>query len=215
MRLLFICTGNICRSPLAERLASAWAEQALGAGAATVHVRSAGMEALDGRPMDSRSAAALKKLGGEPGGFVAQSFVPAMAESADLIFTMTRRHRRLVLTEAPRAMRRTFTLAEAADLLLTVNASGVRELPLADRARELATRLNSGRPRRRSADADDMHDPIGQASSVHDYVAARIARKLRPLTETLFAEEHAERRRASGPDRLARPPLPHVPPRPR
>src|SRR3954466_14540445 len=100
MRLLFVCTGNICRSPLAERLAAAWAEQSLGAGAARVHIWSAGTEGRDGKPMDAKSASALSRLGGDPTGFKARTFVPDMADVADLVLTMTRRHRRLVLAEA-------------------------------------------------------------------------------------------------------------------
>jgi protein-tyrosine phosphatase len=188
MRLLFICTGNICRSPLAERLAAAWAEKALGAGAAAVKVRSAGTDALEGKPMDSRSAAALAKLGGDSTGFAARTFVPAMANEADLVLTMTRRHRRLVLAQAPRALRRTFTLPEAADLLTSADLRGLEQLPLRRRAGELAARLNDGRARRRTVDADDVYDPIGQSGSVHSQVAARIARKLQPLADALFVD---------------------------
>ena len=80
LHVTFVCSGNICRSPLAERLTSAWAVRALGANAAGVLVASAGTDALDGKPMDKRSAAALAALGGEPAGFAAQSFVPSMAD---------------------------------------------------------------------------------------------------------------------------------------
>ncbi len=187
MRLLFVCTGNICRSPLAERLAAALAEDALGPGAAAVHVRSAGTEALDGKGMDARSAAALHKLGGDPAGFTARTVTPAMVYGADLILTMTRRHRRLVLAQAPRALRRTFTLPEAADLLSGADLTGIRQLPLGQRAAELAERLNAGRARRRPVEADDVFDPIGQSGNIHEQVAARIARKLQPLAEVLFA----------------------------
>jgi protein-tyrosine phosphatase len=189
MRLLFVCTGNICRSPLAERLATSWAEQSLGAGAATVHIRSAGTDALDGKSMDKRSAAALVDLGGDPTGFVAQTIHPRMADEADLVLTMTRRHRRLVLAQAPRAMRHTFTLPEAADLLRTADLRGIADLPLRQRARELAVRLNDGRARRRGHDSDDVFDPIGESSGVHRQVADRISRKLRPLADVLFVDD--------------------------
>jgi protein-tyrosine phosphatase len=191
MRLLFVCTGNICRSPLAERLANSWAEQSLGAVAATVHIRSAGTEALDGHAMDKRSAAALVSLGGDPTGFVARTLVPSMAEQADLVLTMTRKQRRSVLTLAPRALRHTFTLPEAADLLHATGGEGLELVPLRRRASELAARLNAGRAWRRGADSDDVFDPIGQAADVHGQVAARIARKLQPLTDVLFADDRS------------------------
>ncbi|MGY1914962.1 arsenate reductase/protein-tyrosine-phosphatase family protein [Blastococcus sp. SYSU DS0973] len=188
MRLLFVCTGNICRSPLAERLATAWADQRLGSVAANVYIASAGTDALDGRAMDKRSAAALTGLGGDPSGFAARTLVPEMATHADLVLTMTRRQRRLVLADAPRALRHTFTLPEAADLLQTADLRGLTELPLHTRARELAVRLNAGRAHRMSIEADDVNDPIGHSGSVHKEVGARIARKLRPLADILFAE---------------------------
>ncbi|MGY1624197.1 hypothetical protein ACI789_18520 [Geodermatophilus sp. SYSU D00965] len=191
MRLLFVCTGNICRSPLAERLAVSWAEQSMGAGAATVHIRSAGTDGLDGKPMDKRSAAALTELGGDPTGFTAQTVHPRMVDEADLVLTMTRRHRRVLLADAPRAMRRTFTLPEAADLLRTADLRGLVELPLHLRARELAARLNDGRARRRGHESDDVFDPIGESSAVHKQVADRIARKLRPLADVLFVEDRS------------------------
>jgi protein-tyrosine phosphatase len=214
MRLLFVCTGNICRSPLAERLASTWAEQSLGAGAATVHIASAGTDALDGRSMDSRSAAALTKLGGDPIGFAARTIVPEMADGADLVLTMTRRQRRLVLAQAPRALRHTFTLPEAADLIRTADLRGLADLPLHRRAGALADRLNAGRARRRGLESDDVFDPIGQSGSVHSQVAARIARKLRPLADILFMDDHSGDGRAPAPDMSRRSLLPPLPPLP-
>jgi protein-tyrosine phosphatase len=214
MRLLFVCTGNICRSPLAERLSSTWAEQSLGAGAATVHIASAGTDALEGKSMDTRSAAALVKLGGDPTGFIARTIVPEMADSADLVLTMTRRQRRLVLAQAPRALRHTFTLPEAADLLRTADLRGVVDLPLRRRASELAGRLNAGRARRRGLESDDVFDPIGQSGNVHSQVAARIARKLRPLADILFMEGRSGDAWVPSPDvsrRAVLPPLPPVP----
>jgi protein-tyrosine phosphatase len=187
MRILFVCTGNICRSPLAERLATVWAEQSLGSAAATVVIRSAGTEGLDGRPMDRKSGRALMDLGGDPTGFAARPLLPVMADRADLVLTMTRKHRRLVLAGAPRALRRTFTLPEAASLLEWVDTIGLAEMPLQARAQELAARLNDGRARRRTDERDDVEDPIGQSATVHADVAGRIAANLRPLADILFA----------------------------
>ena len=61
----------MCRSPIAERLAAAWAREALAHSpeAADVHVASAGLAAVDGRPLDPASAEALTALGGDPAGF--------------------------------------------------------------------------------------------------------------------------------------------------
>ncbi|MGY2078750.1 arsenate reductase/protein-tyrosine-phosphatase family protein [Modestobacter sp. SYSU DS0657] len=187
MRLLFVCTGNMCRSPLAERLTLAWAHEDLGADSAQVWIASAGTDAQPGRPMETRSARALMELGGTPDGFLARDLEPGMAEATDLVLTMTRRHRNKVLKRSPRAMRWTFALAEAAALLPLADTAGVSRLPLDQRAGALAARLNAARPQRPATAADDIPDPIGQPQAFHSEVGARVAGCLEPLAQLLFA----------------------------
>jgi protein-tyrosine phosphatase len=187
MRLLFVCTGNMCRSPLAERLTRVRAERALGDAAGQVQVSSAGTDARPGAAMETRSARALAELGGSAHGFTARELVRGQAEDADLVLTMTRRHRNKVLKGSPRAMRWTFTLAEAAALVPLADTTGIAGLPLAERASALATRLNAARIRRTAGEQDDVLDPIGRPQQVHREVAAHIAACLEPLTDLLLA----------------------------
>ena len=185
---MFVCTGNLCRSPVAERLATSWAQDALAHSpeGADVHVASAGLAAAVGRPMDPGTAAALVELGADPAGFRSRPFTAGLAEAADLVLTMTREQRRAVLEAAPRGLRRTFTLAEAADLLQRADLSGLAFLPLTQRARALGQRLDAARSDRLSGDGDDIADPIGQDAAVHREVADRVATALRPLADVLF-----------------------------
>lgn len=194
MRLLFVCTGNVCRSPVAERLAAAWAREALAHSpeAADVDVASAGLAAVDGRPTDPASADALSALGGDPADFRSRSFTVESAEDADLVLTMTREQRRTVLEATPRGLRRTFTLTEAADLLQRADLTGLPFLPLGQRARELGRRLDAARAGRPTADGDDIADPMGQQADVHRAVADRVATALRPLADVLFASVRAD-----------------------
>jgi protein-tyrosine phosphatase len=192
MRLLFVCTGNLCRSPLAAQLLATWAHQELGERAAEVLITSAGVEAPDGRPMDADSRRALLEAGGDPdilGNHRSRPLDPAEVTEADLVLTMTRWQRRKVLARAPRALRRTFTLPEAADLL--ARSGPGPELPFEDRARELAGRLNAARATRQVSDRDDVRDPMGRPLEVHRAVAARIATELRPLADVLLTAEHS------------------------
>ena len=186
MRLLFVCTGNVCRSQVAERLTVASAVRYLGPAATHVLVDSAGLEAPAGREIDPHSAAALARLGGDPAGARAKRFDPDLAGSADLVLTMTRRQRRAVLELTPRGLRRTFTLLEAADLAGRADLRGVGSVPLQARAVALAERLHEARASRPSGDTDDILDPIGHRRAVHDQVAATIADALRPLLAPLF-----------------------------
>jgi protein-tyrosine phosphatase len=190
MRLLFVCTGNLCRSPVAERLTLAKAEQALGPAAATVRVRSAGVGTTDGRPMDPNSARALADLGGRPEAFLSRQIQPGDAVGADLTLTMTGQHRHQVLKRSPRALRRTFTLAEAVALMELVDPrelTAITALPMERRAGELAARLNDARLHRRTSPADDIADPIGQPRRVHREVAETIEGHLEIITQLLFA----------------------------
>ncbi len=188
MLILFVCTCNLCRSPLAERLAVAWAQELLADSpeAADVEILSAGLEATDGRPMDPLAAEALMWHGGNANGFRSRAYTSDLADAADLVFTMTRYQRRAVLETTPRGLRKTFTLAEAADLLGAVDRSGLPVLPLGGRARELGLRMDASRAQRRSTELDDIADPFGRRASVHRETAATIAGALRPLADVLF-----------------------------
>jgi protein-tyrosine phosphatase len=188
MQVLFVCTGNLCRSPVAERLAAAWAREALGDSPelAQVEVLSAGVEADAGQTIAPSSAQALRQLGGDPEDFGSRPLTAELADGADLVLAMTRDHRREVLKLAPRGLRRTFTLTEAADLVTQADLRGLRTLPLTPRAQELGRRLDAVRAYRSPTANDDIPDPIRQRPAVHEEVARTIAAALRPLADVLF-----------------------------
>jgi protein-tyrosine phosphatase len=113
--ILTVCTGNVCRSPLLERLIQGALDERYGAGA--VPVRSAGTRALVGSPMDERAAGVLGALGGSHTGFVGRRLTEQMVREASLVLTATRDHRADVARLHPRALKRTFTFRELADIL--------------------------------------------------------------------------------------------------
>jgi protein-tyrosine phosphatase len=174
--VLFVCTGNICRSPIAERLTRAYLDEAVGADAALVRIESAGTRAVVGSGVHPDSSAVLTSLGGDPGGFVARQLTDGHAAVADLTLTLTRAHRRSVLNRAPRALSRTFTLREAADLALLVPSDV--DLPgdtFPDRCRSFVNEMAAARARRATDAHDDIADPIGQPATVHSAVGDEIA----------------------------------------
>ncbi len=180
--MLLVCTGNICRSALAERLGRAYLDEVLGERSGDVRLTSAGTQAVVGSAMHPDSALVLQGFGGEPGGFRARQLVDDMAIDADLALTMTRAHRREVLRLAPRALSRTFTLREAADLVRLIGVDV--DLPgegLAERARALVREMHAARPRRPGTEDDDVLDPIGLPPEVHQEVGEAIAGALIPL----------------------------------
>ncbi len=180
--VLLVCTGNICRSDLAERLGRAYLAETLDDDAARVRIVSAGVRAVVGSAMHPDSALVLRGLGGDPGDFRARQLVDDMAMEADLMLTMTRRHRRDVLRMAPRALARTFTLQEAADLVALLGDDvDVPGGGLAERSRQLVHLMAATRSRRQSGEADDIRDPIGLPVEVHQEVGEAIAAALIPV----------------------------------
>jgi protein-tyrosine phosphatase len=179
--ILLVCTGNICRSALAERLGRAYLDATMGSDAAAIELSSAGTRAVVGSAMHPDSALVLRGLGGDPDGHVARQLDERTARTADLTLTMTRRHRRDVLALAPRALARTFTLREAAGLLPTLEDADLPGDCLAERARALVAGLAAARTRRGDERFDDVPDPIGRPLEVHQEVGETIAAALLPL----------------------------------
>jgi protein-tyrosine-phosphatase len=170
-RLLFVCTGNLCRSPLAERLARARLDPDL------FTVDSAGTEAVAGAPMDADAAAVARDLGASTDGFSAYELTPAAVEAADLVLTATREHRAAVVRLVPGAARYAFTMAEFARLTAAVPPAGLAGLAAVERARALVAVAGKlrGTVRPDNPDDDDIPDPVGRPVEVHRKVAALIA----------------------------------------
>jgi protein-tyrosine phosphatase len=168
MRVLFVCTGNICRSPTAELLTAAYARES---GAADLSAHSAGTRALVDHGVESSAAQVLRRLGGDPDGFRARRLTPAIAQDADLVLTMTEQHRSAVLTMAPRMLRTTFTLREAARLQQASGASTVAELADARARHDVPV----------PAGPEDIDDPIGRDDETFARVASEIADLLVPV----------------------------------
>ncbi len=87
--LLFVCTGNTCRSPLAAAVARSALERR---GWKHVAVQSAGLGALDGSPAAGNAVAVASEAGLDLAGHEAQALTPELVEWADLILGMGPSH---------------------------------------------------------------------------------------------------------------------------
>lgn len=85
--LLFVCSGNTCRSPLAEAVARADARLPVGWG-----VASAGLHCAPGAPASREAVAVAREHGWELGGHRTRPMTDALAASASLLVAMTTDH---------------------------------------------------------------------------------------------------------------------------
>ncbi len=108
--ILFVCTGNICRSPYAERRL----RQLLPS--AAVPITSAGTGAVVGSDIEPQTSEQLRRLGADVTDFAARSVTPQILDGSELVLTLTRAHRGDVARLHPAAMRRIFALGDFADL---------------------------------------------------------------------------------------------------
>jgi protein-tyrosine phosphatase len=174
-RLLFVCTGNICRSPFAEILTRHLLRGRLGGRAAgAFEVSSAGVSAVVGSGMhpDSRAELAPWHLDGPPSaGFVARQLHPEMIERSHLVLGATVRHRSAVVEHCPAALPITFGLREFARLTAAVDAAELPPHPVA-RAHAL---VELARMRRGlvppDPGGDDVPDPIAGPPAAHHQAA--------------------------------------------
>ena len=114
VRILTVCTGNICRSPVAERLLQAGLDE-VQPGAFVV--RSAGTRAMVGDPIQPPSADIIKSYGGTPEDFAARLLTPKILKESDLVLAMTAQHRGAVMQMDASLLKRTFTIREFSRML--------------------------------------------------------------------------------------------------
>ncbi|MGB8652823.1 MAG: hypothetical protein WCD35_19415 [Mycobacteriales bacterium] len=168
-RVLHVCTGNICRSPLAEHLMRAGLQERLGPAAADFVVESAGTWGHTGAGMEPFALSTLAAFGVDGASFRARELVAEHVAGADLVLTATRDHRAAAVVLHPRAAARTFTLREFDRLLSALDpgldpALGPAAEPAGDRVeraralvRAAAGKRGIVRPER--PEDDDVVDP--------------------------------------------------------
>lgn len=177
-RVLFVSTGNVCRSPLAERLLRRELERSLGESAAAFRCESAGTWGHEGATMEEFAAGVLAERGAATDGFVARELSAAHVSVADLVLTASREHREQVRLLDPYATPRTFTIREFARFARMVDTA----LPGDEvaRARTLVERvgeLRTPRPGPGRVD-DDIADPYGAPQHVFHLCARSITEGL-------------------------------------
>lgn len=99
-RILFVCTGNSCRSVMAQGLMRQAFQQA---GIDAIQVESAGVFAIDGMSPTRETLRVLQDVGIDCASHRARTLTPEIAQGADLIFVMEQFQADEVIRRAPNA----------------------------------------------------------------------------------------------------------------
>ncbi len=185
VRLLTVCTGNICRSPYAAALLRDGLEWAR---PGAFEVSSAGTHAVVGRPMDPESERLLGERGVDDAAFRARMLTARIVRDQDLVLVMAGQHRAHVLDEDPAAHRRTVGLLDLAAGLTEIGDHPTWQILLADRGatdlrgrwRELPLVLAQHRGRR-AGKVTDVPDPIGRGRGAFERMAGQLDEAVRLL----------------------------------
>lgn len=188
-RILFVCTGNVCRSPFAQFFTQSILKARLRPqDGDRFIVGSAGIEAVTGARIDVLAHAELARRGlaGSAAEFRARQLQPQTAEAADLVLTADRDHRSAVVRMTPSALRRTFCIREFARHTDDIPTVSLPADPV-DRARHLVSLAaqRRGAISYAAESEDTIPDPRGRSAAVHRSMADTIAEAMNSFVVAL------------------------------
>jgi len=196
-RVLHVCMGNICRSPMAERLLVLVAGQRLAKLdpsadlGALLRSSSAGTGGWhQGEEMNPPAARQIQLRGGSADGFAARKLVTAQLTDADLILTATADQLDYVEALLPEAAARTFVTGHLSRLLVKapvdLPVASLEPEAFAARAAALtaaADRLRTDTP---ATAEDDLDDPWGRGDQTFARIADDIEESMYALVDALL-----------------------------
>jgi protein-tyrosine phosphatase len=148
--ILVVCTGNICRSPMAEGFLRAALVERLGEGAPVVS--SAGTAGWDGSGAMTESIRSAEERGADIRTHLARRLTREMLDDADLIVCMAADHREAIVATRPDLETKTFTIKELVRLMEASPTGGALDARVAAAA---AARNGA------AAGVEDIRDPLG------------------------------------------------------
>ncbi len=195
MRILFVCTGNTCRSPMAEGMMRKLARER----GLHVEVRSAGVAATQGMSISHHASAVLKEQGVEDR-ILSTPLHAELVEWADLILGLTEGHKRQMIYSFPEAADKIYTLKEYAqnDPAILAEREELQRLAAdLELDRALGKKPDETAKRRlnellQRMPVHDISDPFGGSRADYDRAAAEIRAALVSLLDKLEQERLGE-----------------------
>ncbi|MDQ4065208.1 MAG: hypothetical protein M3161_04105 [Actinomycetota bacterium] len=179
MKVVMVCTGNLCRSPMAEALLR---HAAQGRGC-DIEVSSIGTWAHFGHPAMPEAIAVLAQRGVELGEHRSRPVEIAELQGADVVVAMTSVHRKELLQLAPEIEHKLVLLKELTEMAIE------GDLPASAEAR-IERLLGARRPQWRRA--LDLDDPIGKPLGAYEKTAAEIQMAVEVLVDALCGNQHVQ-----------------------
>lgn len=173
--VLHVCTGNICRSPMSERILDGLTGEDVfnhGAGISAFH---------EGENMQTNAMDELESRGYDPDGHRARHIARAHVESSDLILVATTGHLEYLAERFPDAVARTFLVRTFGRAAADLSGS----LPDGDIAVRGKALVAAAEDRRADYDEINLSDPWGMHRAVYGQIADQLEEALKPVALAL------------------------------
>ena len=178
MKVLFVCTGNICRSPMGELLFPYFFHTS------GIETDSAGTQGLIDSPIDPSSAKLMTLDGIDSSRFRSKRLTPQLAMSSDLILCFTEHQRKKIVALFPRVRSKTFLLSNFANLCRYFRQNNLlRGANVEDRMREVM--YNASMVRHALPEAEDITDPYRKEFAAFQAAHNQIIHSIADIADAL------------------------------
>lgn len=175
MKVLFVCTGNVCRSPMGELLLPKYIPD--------LESDSAGTRGLDNHQIAQSSAKLMSAHGIDPSAFRSKRITPQLANSSDLILCFEHEQRNEISVIAPISARRTFLIKDFANMCAYCKEQGYMDGDTREERLESVID-NASMIRPMIPDTANIEDPMGKDYAVYERSYQEICKALQTIADT-------------------------------